>query len=216
MNYFTRIKNNRGQGLLEALVAIFIILGAVISTLTLVISSINAGRISTDKLVASSLAREGIEVVRNIRDSNWLDEDEVWHEGILDPIAPASLPAAIPIVDETSTGLDFTPSDFDEECITDKGDCTRIYKSGSLYIQKSDPTDLEPTKFYRLLYINRICWSDTEDEKIVPKDSLNNCYDQFGGTYSEVGVRIISEVRWPNSGSNSNVIIEERIYDWRL
>ena len=144
-------------------------------------------------------------------------EDEDWFEGITNPTS-GSLPEAIPIVDETSTGLDFTPIDFGGECGAGI-DCTRIYKSGSLYLQKSDPTGLESTKFYRLLYINRICWEDTtEEEKIVDKDLSVDCsaFNGGGETYSEVGVRIISEVRWPSSGSNSNVIIEERIYDWRL
>ena len=73
------MNKNKGQSLLELIVAIGIILACTIATLTLVITSIQAGRKGSDKIIATNLAREGIEIVRNIRDSNWLSGNS-WNE----------------------------------------------------------------------------------------------------------------------------------------
>ena len=72
--------NHHGQGLLEAIIAIGIILTATIASLTLIVSSIEASRGVRERLIASNLAREGIEAVRAVRDSNWL-ADRDWTIG---------------------------------------------------------------------------------------------------------------------------------------
>ena len=64
------IHNQSGQTLIEMLIAIFILILALTATIVLVVTSINAARDSMNKLVATNLSREGIEVVRNIRDTN--------------------------------------------------------------------------------------------------------------------------------------------------
>lgn len=60
------------QTLLEAVIAIGVILVSVIGSSTLIVTTISAGQSSEDKIVASNLAREAIEVIRGIRDSNWM------------------------------------------------------------------------------------------------------------------------------------------------
>ena len=64
--------SRRGQSLIEVIVASAVIMTAVSAALTLVSSSINAEKNSEAQITAGNLAREGIEVVRSIRDSNWL------------------------------------------------------------------------------------------------------------------------------------------------
>ena len=64
--------NQRGFTLVETLVAITIIALAMVGPLYAVQQSLNASRNARDQLVASSLAQEGIEYVRSIRDANYL------------------------------------------------------------------------------------------------------------------------------------------------
>ena len=64
--------NQRGFTLVETLVAITIIALAMVGPLYAVQQSLNASRSARDQLVASSLAQEGIEYVRSIRDANYL------------------------------------------------------------------------------------------------------------------------------------------------
>lgn len=65
-------RQHPGQTLLEAIVAIAVILSAVFSSTTLIISSITAGRISQNRVEAANFAREGVEIIRSFRDGNWL------------------------------------------------------------------------------------------------------------------------------------------------
>ncbi len=70
-----------GFTLLEAVVAVALLIGGV-----LVVYASSARMLSYTydnqyRLVASYLAQEGIEVIRNIRDQNWLDEAD-WRDGL--------------------------------------------------------------------------------------------------------------------------------------
>ncbi len=67
------INNNQGFSILEVVVALYIITMGLIGVLALVNQSIQAKYINTNMLVASQLAQEGLELVRNIRDTNWLN-----------------------------------------------------------------------------------------------------------------------------------------------
>ena len=67
------VKMQEGFGLIEVMAAVAIITTGLIASLTLlqVLSRANSG-IST-RIVAQNLAREGVELVRAARDTNWLD-----------------------------------------------------------------------------------------------------------------------------------------------
>jgi Tfp pilus assembly protein PilV len=80
----TRPTRQRGQGLLEAIIAIGVILTSTIASLTLIIVSIEANRGVRERLIAVNLAREAIEVVRMMRDSNWLANRD-WTSGWAQP-----------------------------------------------------------------------------------------------------------------------------------
>lgn len=62
----------RGFTLVETLVAITVIATAITGPLYAVQQSLNASRSARDQLIASSLAQEGVEFVRNMRDGNSL------------------------------------------------------------------------------------------------------------------------------------------------
>lgn len=62
----------RGFTLVETLVAITVVVTAMIGPLYAVQQSLNASRTAREQLIASSLAQEGVEYVRAIRDSNYL------------------------------------------------------------------------------------------------------------------------------------------------
>lgn len=62
----------KGFTLVETLVAITVILTAIVGPLYAVQQSLNISRSAREQLIASSLAQEGVEYVRGIRDSNYL------------------------------------------------------------------------------------------------------------------------------------------------
>lgn len=74
-------KNIKGFTLIETIVATSIIVTALVSSLALINSSLVFASSFADRLAASNLAAEGIEVARNIRDNNWL-ANLSWNNGL--------------------------------------------------------------------------------------------------------------------------------------
>jgi len=76
----------RGFTLLEVILAVFVLTIAVSGAFALISQAFVMASLSQSKLIASYLAQEGIEIVKNIRDTNWLtqrtDSDVLWYDGL--------------------------------------------------------------------------------------------------------------------------------------
>ena len=76
----------RGFTLLEVILAIFVIMVGIAGTLGIIQQGISYTQLSSSRLAANYLAQEGIEIVRNIRDANWLkmrtNSGITWSDGI--------------------------------------------------------------------------------------------------------------------------------------
>lgn len=66
------INNRFGFSIIEVMAAITIIVIGLVGVLSLVTQNIQVSSINKNELIASQLAQEGLELVRNIRDENWL------------------------------------------------------------------------------------------------------------------------------------------------
>lgn len=79
-------KRNKGFTLLEVILAIFVIMVGISGALGVIQQGISYTQLSSSRLTADYLAQEGIEIVRNIRDTNWLEwrtnQDILWLDGI--------------------------------------------------------------------------------------------------------------------------------------
>ncbi len=75
------IKDNNGFTLIETIVATGLIVVGLVAALALITSSLSYVSDIQNRLVAANLAAEGIEVVRNIRDNNWI-QNRAWNYGI--------------------------------------------------------------------------------------------------------------------------------------
>lgn len=73
----------RGQIIVEAVIAIFIMVTAVLVFLGLLSRSTGLNRFINDRYTAVYLAVEGIEVVKNIVDANYL-QGQSWNRGVDD------------------------------------------------------------------------------------------------------------------------------------
>jgi len=74
-------QNKKGFTLLEVIITIFIVSIGLIGILSLVNISLKGPALSKDRLIASGLAQEGIEIVRDIRKSNVNWGDWEWYSG---------------------------------------------------------------------------------------------------------------------------------------
>lgn len=85
--FLNNIKNKMGFTLIEVIIAIFVITVGVGGAVTLINQTVSFTQITSSKLVVSYLAQEGIEIVKNIRDSNFLKVHKTgsgsWDDGLI-------------------------------------------------------------------------------------------------------------------------------------
>lgn len=76
-------KFRRAETLVEVVMAIFIVAVGSAAATTLIVSALQANSFSRDNLIALNLAVEGLEAMRNVRDTNWLkfnfDKEHCWN-----------------------------------------------------------------------------------------------------------------------------------------
>lgn len=74
--------NNIGFTLVEVMAAVAVLSIGLIGGLTAITSSLRNISAGEDRIFAASLAAEGIELVRNVRDSNWLEGSVDWKQDV--------------------------------------------------------------------------------------------------------------------------------------
>jgi len=79
---FSGLNNKNGFLLIELIVAVFVIVVGILSVYFVISQSISKIHESSLRLTAAYLAQEGMEIVRNIRDTNWVKGEENWDEGL--------------------------------------------------------------------------------------------------------------------------------------
>ena len=72
---------NKSFTLIELMIAVFVIAVGTVGAFTVLQKVIVSTTLSSSRLTASYLAQEGIEIVRNIRDTNWI-ENKSWTQNI--------------------------------------------------------------------------------------------------------------------------------------
>ncbi len=81
----TRKKLKNGFSIVEAIVAIFILSIALSATMRTLVQNSNDANLVNNSFIASGLAQEGMEVVRNLRDNEW-SLNAAWGSIVLDGI----------------------------------------------------------------------------------------------------------------------------------
>ncbi len=218
-------KIHSGQSLLEAVIAIGVILVATVSATTLIVTTLTVSQSSEDKIAAANLAREGIEVVRAIRDGNWLKGSQNISNpttgatfGWMDnPFYTCSNPATFgcynTVTVDTAYKLLGSSVNGGNKYITifngsqwalwptvvnSANESTLISKSGTNYLTQKCSSGCNGTKFSRLITINSDTTSDTPT----------------GFTSQLPFLLVTSTITWDNHGTKTYTI-SERLYDWR-
>jgi len=133
-----KLNKNSGFTLLEVIISVFVLSIGTLSVVGLISSGLQVASVTKKAVIAANLAQEGIEVVRGIRDGNWI-QIESYDNG---------LPAGDSCADYNSTEL-INP------CL---GNATTIYWDGAKYSHNSAG---EPTDFTRTINIANA--TDPED-----------------------------------------------------
>lgn len=183
---FNIIKQKSGFGLIEVTVSIYIITMGLFGLMSLVSQSLKVQYINKNTIIASQLAQEGIELVRNIRDNNWRDEDLDWKKDIF-----------------TGQGInkdyiiDYRGRDSInqiDEAITDPAARLRIHNSGiyeGFYTHSTN--DTTETLFFRTIEVDEIEVGAGSDTALIVK-----CI-----------------VSWEERRRAHKHVVETKLYNWK-
>ncbi|HMB66094.1 MAG TPA: prepilin-type N-terminal cleavage/methylation domain-containing protein [Patescibacteria group bacterium] len=133
--------NKQGFTLLEIAVAVFVISLGIVGVLSLINYNLRTERVSKNELIAGQLAQEGLELVRNQRDNNWLERND-WKTDII-PSDSKDNNYTIDYSGGINEGVDKITNDKARLHLSEEGFYTHDSTSSST-----------PTKFYRLLSIS--------------------------------------------------------------
>lgn len=139
----------KGFSLIETLVAITVLIGAIAGPLTLASQGIKAASLFKNQLIASNLAQEGMELVHAKRDSNIL-QGNGWMDTIIDTCGGSGCYARYTPTDNTANQISF------QSC--DASGCPKFFVTPEdWYVQKKtgDADDSE-TIFDRTIHVTQI------------------------------------------------------------
>jgi len=71
-------KNKKGFTLIEVITILFVISLGMIGVLSLIVQNIQSQSLNKDTLIGYQLAQEGVELIRQVRDTNWR-EGRAWN-----------------------------------------------------------------------------------------------------------------------------------------
>ena len=201
----------RGQTLIEMLIAFMVIAVGLFAAASIVYSNLGLVQRDQDEVTATNLAREGVEMAKQLRDSNWLAPaaplgsptdgfDAGFYSGTDYSATPVWNPLA---VGGTVPSFNFVANDFST-------DNTKIVLTQQGVLVNADSslglTNPAKTPFRRILTFNPIC------ANYSVKSSGTACDVSTG---AKIGIRVKSDVQWVRAGQTKDFIVYDDLYDWR-
>jgi prepilin-type N-terminal cleavage/methylation domain-containing protein len=190
----------RGQSLIELLIAMTVIVVGLAAVSTMIFSNLRLQERSADRLIGANLAREGVELAKSVRDSNWMAGGATtFDQGLSTGTDYTGVPR---VVNGNFVGFSFTPDTLD-------ADQALLYQtawgSGSdgLLVQGPGASGTA-SPFRRLLTLSPICSDYTT------RSSGSQC-----NPLTQIGIRVTSQVRWTKRGYDYYSTVEDDLFDWR-
>lgn len=81
--YYSLHNTSKGFTLLEVIVAMAVLLTGIVGVITLITKGLQTVHATKNSVIAANLGQEGIEIIRGIRDSNWINNSD-YDSGIND------------------------------------------------------------------------------------------------------------------------------------
>lgn len=187
--------------LLEVIIALAVITTGVISGLSLTSYNLNTVFFSETRLIAANIAREGIEAVRQIRDSNWLG-GAVWNQGIVVAGQYRLTVNFNQAANQWTTQSQSVDIDNCQAC--------QLYLDKNTGVYSHNATgDAMPYK--RLLILREICWQGGVNNEVVM------AVGQIcpGGASVLAGWQVESLVKWQETAREHQLSVIDRLYDWK-
>jgi prepilin-type N-terminal cleavage/methylation domain-containing protein len=139
--------DKKGFSLIEVMAALFIVMVGMLGVMSLVLQNIQVKEINTNRVIAHQLAQEGIELIREQRDTNWIECENIT--------LPDSICWLLDIEPGFTYKIDFND---DKPDIITGIDEARLYKivSGEFANMYAHDVSPDKTPFYRMIEINAL------------------------------------------------------------
>lgn len=210
---FGRPDSLTGFTLIELLIAISVFMIGIMGAFSLSLHNLNTARENYQRVIAADLAREGIELVRNVRDSNWLArEANVDNPDTTEPDVynwDQNFTKKNFLVDYDTVGFinfDVEPADLAAAIIDSK---SILYLNNNFYSHNSAGS---PTVFRRAINLQAICLDGSIP--VSPVESIET--DLICNSAQEkIGFQVTSRVQYTYGGRTQILDAVEKIYNWR-
>jgi len=199
-NLFTKISGKRGFTLTEVLIGISILTVAIVSATNLLITIVQSNKNNVKTLQAYYYAQEGIEAFRNIRDTNWLHNQD-WLDG--------------------GVNRDIWGSGFVKSSDPLKGNMYEIQSNSDVFtgvvVLDGSPVNSVGMKNYAPWQVNVL---GSESEAVVNENGLKRIIYVYPYSCDKVQVdcsdyvRVVSKVLWVD-GSEKQVSLNEIFTNWK-
>lgn len=175
-------RNKLAFAIIEILVWIFIFSLWLVSIYAIIVSTLRMNDYNSNYIVATSLAKEQIELIKNIRDTNYMnlkpynlknpewtsftsiDKFELWHNYIIENDFLNNI--GVKVTDITAWFVEW------ESNIGDMDDYRLCLSSQNLYTYDCNDWNSKKTNFYRFLYVEELkdkFWTYENAYKLVSK-----------------------------------------------
>ena len=192
--YTLHATRSAGFTLVETLLAVAILSMAVIAPLSIVSRGLSAATTGKDRFIATALAREAVEYVRNVRDTNRLTAGAAW-------------------LDEIATGTSSAQCDQPGGCVIDtlgansSGDNKKILKAKTTGFDNTVLRIDDVTGLFSFTNNNGVGadnWTPSQFTRYVKVDEVTNNRE----------ARVTATVSWQAMFSIKEVVITDQLTNW--
>lgn len=215
---------NKEQGftLLEMLIALSVISVGVMAAFTLSIANLNTAKANGQRILAANLAREGVEFIRNVRDSNWLKIQANFDcDGA---VAGTQLCTWDQNLDQTTStishdnSVDNNPLDAPIAGVNSVEDCfnnatcilSEKTEAGFYHIYKQAGGE-GAINMARLVILKAICRDSNDFGDLAISNDLV-CSEPYE---DKIGLQVTSQVYWEDFSKEHTIEVVEELYNWR-
>lgn len=199
------MSSRRGSTIIEVIVALGVISVGLFASANLVYSNLALVDRDTDEVVAVNLAREALEIGKQVRDSNWL-AGRPFDAGIVVGNDGTMVPEWRGDALQAAPAFDPAPN-----AITDP-EARVVRVMNGMFANRTasvpDAAVSSTTMFRRFVTVQYLC--------INPAGNLNVRPAAAGcGADDSAGLRFRSDVQWTRSGSVRRTSVYADLYDWK-
>lgn len=204
-----------GFTLIEALVTLTVFTIGIIGAFSFALTNRSTVRDNFDRYLATNLAREGLEIVRNARDSNWLridaNEDCDTTAVGLQPCAwDQGLGYGFYIVDYNTNYPPFRLNGVDVFNVNYLGSPQRLFVNTADNDFYAHTITTATTDMYRTMQVDSICLDTATGLETVISGLCSG-----PATIQKIGIQVTAHLYWQRGANTGQLAMVDNLYHWR-